>query len=239
MRTAGMAFEVRRAAGGVPRPAWSASRLNAAIRPSSWSGTRPTSPMCTRRRRSCPPRPGHDLRRSCRGAAIRGGRGHNRGRRRSGQRRPAQGHRRPGCLRADGRCRRAGQGPQVRAGLPDGSRPAARPGSDQVWAAYIAAKTAADADLRARDLDWTILRPGGQPMPRPPEGSSSRPRRPPPARSCAPTSPPSSPPCSTIRIPGIRLLNWSAETPRSPPPRTAFLSCTEDAPDVASADERV
>jgi uncharacterized protein YbjT (DUF2867 family) len=36
-----------------------------------------------------------------------------------------------------------------------------RPGSDQVWAAYIAAKTAAEADLRARDLDWTILRPGG------------------------------------------------------------------------------
>jgi uncharacterized protein YbjT (DUF2867 family) len=36
-----------------------------------------------------------------------------------------------------------------------------RPGSDEVWAAYIAAKTAAEADLRARHLDWTILRPGG------------------------------------------------------------------------------
>jgi uncharacterized protein YbjT (DUF2867 family) len=36
-----------------------------------------------------------------------------------------------------------------------------RPGTDEVWAAYIAAKTAAEADLRARDLDWTILRPGG------------------------------------------------------------------------------
>jgi uncharacterized protein YbjT (DUF2867 family) len=36
-----------------------------------------------------------------------------------------------------------------------------RPGSDEVWAAYIAAKTAAEADLHARDLDWTILRPGG------------------------------------------------------------------------------
>jgi uncharacterized protein YbjT (DUF2867 family) len=35
-----------------------------------------------------------------------------------------------------------------------------RSGSDEVWAAYIAAKTAAEADLRARDLDWTILRPG-------------------------------------------------------------------------------
>jgi uncharacterized protein YbjT (DUF2867 family) len=36
-----------------------------------------------------------------------------------------------------------------------------RSGSDEVWAAYIAAKTAAEDDLRARDLDWTILRPGG------------------------------------------------------------------------------
>jgi len=35
------------------------------------------------------------------------------------------------------------------------------PGSGEVWAAYIAAKTAAEADLSARDLDWTILRPGG------------------------------------------------------------------------------
>jgi uncharacterized protein YbjT (DUF2867 family) len=36
-----------------------------------------------------------------------------------------------------------------------------RPGTGEVWAAYIAAKTAAEADLRSRDLDWTILRPGG------------------------------------------------------------------------------
>jgi uncharacterized protein YbjT (DUF2867 family) len=36
-----------------------------------------------------------------------------------------------------------------------------RPGSDEVWAAYLTAKAAAEADLRARDLDWTILRPGG------------------------------------------------------------------------------
>ena len=35
-----------------------------------------------------------------------------------------------------------------------------RPGSDEVWGAYITAKTAAETDLRARDLDWTILRPG-------------------------------------------------------------------------------
>jgi uncharacterized protein YbjT (DUF2867 family) len=36
-----------------------------------------------------------------------------------------------------------------------------RPGGDGVWAAYITAKGAAEADLTARDLDWTILRPGG------------------------------------------------------------------------------
>jgi uncharacterized protein YbjT (DUF2867 family) len=36
-----------------------------------------------------------------------------------------------------------------------------QPGSDAVWAAYITAKTAAEDDLRSRDLDWTILRPGG------------------------------------------------------------------------------
>ncbi len=36
-----------------------------------------------------------------------------------------------------------------------------RSGTDVVWAAYITAKTATEADLRARDLDWTILRPGG------------------------------------------------------------------------------
>ena len=35
------------------------------------------------------------------------------------------------------------------------------PGTDEVWAAYVVAKAAAEDDLRARDLDWTILRPGG------------------------------------------------------------------------------
>jgi nucleoside-diphosphate-sugar epimerase len=35
------------------------------------------------------------------------------------------------------------------------------PGRGEVWTAYITAKTAAEADLSARDLDWTILRPGG------------------------------------------------------------------------------
>ncbi|MFD6396864.1 NAD(P)H-binding protein [Nocardia sp. NPDC060249] len=39
-----------------------------------------------------------------------------------------------------------------------GSPPA--PGTDEVWAAYIDAKTRAEEDLRTRELDWTILRPG-------------------------------------------------------------------------------
>jgi uncharacterized protein YbjT (DUF2867 family) len=40
-----------------------------------------------------------------------------------------------------------------------GQRP--QPGRGAVWAAYMAAKTAAEDDLRARDLDWTIARRGG------------------------------------------------------------------------------
>lgn len=40
-----------------------------------------------------------------------------------------------------------------------GEPPAA--GSDEVWAAYLDAKTRAEDDLRARDLEWTIVRPGG------------------------------------------------------------------------------
>ncbi|MEV7970524.1 NAD(P)H-binding protein [Sphaerisporangium sp. NPDC088356] len=34
------------------------------------------------------------------------------------------------------------------------------PGTDEVWSAYIRAKSDAEEDLRARDLDWTVLRPG-------------------------------------------------------------------------------
>ncbi|MEV4657438.1 NAD(P)H-binding protein [Micromonospora sp. NPDC049301] len=33
-------------------------------------------------------------------------------------------------------------------------------GTDDVWAAYLRAKRAAEDDLRGRDLDWTVLRPG-------------------------------------------------------------------------------
>lgn len=34
------------------------------------------------------------------------------------------------------------------------------PGTDEVFAAYLRAKKAAEDDLIARDLDWTVLRPG-------------------------------------------------------------------------------
>jgi len=33
--------------------------------------------------------------------------------------------------------------------------------ADETWAAYVQAKRDADAELRTRELDWTILRPGG------------------------------------------------------------------------------
>ncbi|MFC4586240.1 NAD(P)H-binding protein [Sphaerisporangium corydalis] len=42
-----------------------------------------------------------------------------------------------------------------------GAGQAPRAGTDDVWAAYIKAKTDAEDDLRARDLEWTVLRPGG------------------------------------------------------------------------------
>lgn len=34
-------------------------------------------------------------------------------------------------------------------------------GTDEAFAVYLRAKTAAEVDLRGRDLDWTVLRPGG------------------------------------------------------------------------------
>ncbi|MFC6010536.1 SDR family oxidoreductase [Nocardia lasii] len=34
------------------------------------------------------------------------------------------------------------------------------PDADEVWAAYLDAKTLAETDLTRRELDWTILRPG-------------------------------------------------------------------------------
>ena len=35
-----------------------------------------------------------------------------------------------------------------------------RPGTDEVWAAYLTAKKAAEEAIRDSGLDWTILRPG-------------------------------------------------------------------------------
>ena len=35
------------------------------------------------------------------------------------------------------------------------------PASEDVFQVYLRAKSEADADLRARDLDWTVVRPGG------------------------------------------------------------------------------
>jgi uncharacterized protein YbjT (DUF2867 family) len=41
-----------------------------------------------------------------------------------------------------------------------GADAGAQPDHDPVFAAYMSAKQAADEDLRARDLDWTVVRPG-------------------------------------------------------------------------------
>ena len=92
-----------------------------------------------------------------------------------------------------------------------------QPGSGEVWAAYITAKTAAEDDLRSRDLDWTSCAPATSPTPPPPPRSGSQPRPSPLAPSPAPTSPRSSRPCSMSRVPRTRRLSWSAETAPSTP----------------------
>jgi nucleoside-diphosphate-sugar epimerase len=42
-----------------------------------------------------------------------------------------------------------------------GAGAAPPPGTDGTFAAYLEAKTAAEDDLRRRNLEWTVLRPGG------------------------------------------------------------------------------
>jgi uncharacterized protein YbjT (DUF2867 family) len=42
-----------------------------------------------------------------------------------------------------------------------GAGAAPRAGTDETFAAYLRAKTEAEDDLRRRELDWTVLRPGG------------------------------------------------------------------------------
>ena len=125
-----------------------------------------------------------------------------------GQWRPAQGHRRPGRLRADGRRRRAGRGPQVRAGLLDGSR-RSRPGPAPVRSGRPTSRRRPPPRPTCAPGTWTgpSCARAASPTLLPPAGSGSRPRRYPLARSPAPTSPRSLPPCSTTRAPGTR--RWS------------------------------
>jgi uncharacterized protein YbjT (DUF2867 family) len=54
---------------------------------------------------------------------------------------------------------RAGVRRHIQVGSMGANNPDA-PGIDPTFAAYLRAKKAAEDDLRARDLDWTILRPG-------------------------------------------------------------------------------
>ncbi|WP_236790264.1 NAD(P)H-binding protein [Amycolatopsis sp. GM8] len=56
-------------------------------------------------------------------------------------------------------CELAGVRRHVQIGSMGVGRPPS-PGTDEVFAAYLRAKEAAEEDLRKRDLDWTILRPG-------------------------------------------------------------------------------
>ena len=98
-----------------------------------------------------------------------------------------------------------------------------RPGTNS-WAAYITAKTAAEADLRARDLDWTILRPGG--LTDAPATGRIRLAPPPVPAGTVPRADVAAVIASllTIPVPSTRRLNWSAETARSPRLCTPFLN---------------
>jgi uncharacterized protein YbjT (DUF2867 family) len=82
-----------------------------------------------------------------------------------------------------------------------------QPGTGEVWAAYVTAKAAAEDDLRSRDLDWTILRPGH--LTDAPATGKIRLASPPVPAGTIPalTSPRSSPPCSTSQVPCTRRLS--------------------------------
>lgn len=69
------------------------------------------------------------------------------------------------------------------------------PDVGEVWAAYVAAKRDSDAAVRASDLDWTIIRPGGL-TDEPGTGRVALAPELPAGRCRGPTSPPSSPRCS-------------------------------------------
>src|SRR5262249_41785650 len=98
------------------------------------------------------------------------------------------------------------------AGRPPPSR------ADEVWAAYITAKAAAEADLRSPALDLPI-----PPAPRPAPLRAPSPRLSPAARPPAPPWPRSPPPCGPSRLPAATRSNWSAATALSPQPCAASL----------------
>ena len=101
------------------------------------------------------------------------------------QRCRAQGDRRQGRGGAARRRRRAGRRTALRDGLRRWAPTSADPDSDDVFQVYLRAKKAADDDLRARDLDWTVVRPGrltDDPAGRPRAGRPAGPWRDPPRR---------------------------------------------------------
>ena len=102
----------------------------------------------------------------------------------------------------------------------------ADPDSDDVFQVYLRAKLAADDDLRARDLDWTVVRPGRL--------TDDARHRPGPGRHAgagrdhrAPTWPPCSPRCSSTDTTigkTFDLLTGAPDRSRRPSPASEAAS---------------
>ncbi|GAB7304131.1 hypothetical protein MAFF212519_20000 [Clavibacter michiganensis] len=106
------------------------------------------------------------------------------------------------------------------------------PDSDDTYEIYQRAKSEADADLRARDIDWTIVRPGGLTDDAGTAGSRwARPRAAAPSR--APTSPRSwRPRSSTARASASSSRRSRARSPSRRPSRGCATSGTRTARDA-------
>lgn len=88
---------------------------------------------------------------------------------------------------------------------------------DDAFFPYAEAKAAADAHLRASNLDWTIVGPGRLTLTLRPGASMSGPPRPA-VRCRVPTSQRSSPPCSPTTAPSGQPSNSTTGAPRSRTP---------------------
>ena len=89
-------------------------------------------------------------------------------------------------------------------------------GSEEVFQIYLRAKAEADEIVRSRDLDWTIVRPGGLTDDRSHRTGPGRRAAPAAVRSRATTSPRSSPAWSSTARRPVSSSRSSPATPRSP-----------------------